>query len=205
MAGTVHLIMPYDSWQGRSDNPGEIAGYGAADADTCRDIAGRLAAEPAARWCITLTDQHGRAAAHGCARAGPGPPGTSDRAPGWPLSRSTRSTPAPAPTSENQPGISPPRPCGTSSRSAVGGAGSPDADGPRSAATTIIRSPATSAGGRASVTSTQRASYNYTSLAVRCCPRQFHLPAESVRYPKAVAVAYSTTTPGDSRRTYCMP
>jgi hypothetical protein len=77
LTGTVHLVMPYDTWQGRSDNPGEIAGYGAADAGTCRDIARQMAATPATRWCITLTDRHGRPIGHGCARAGPGPPGTA--------------------------------------------------------------------------------------------------------------------------------
>jgi hypothetical protein len=76
--GTVNLTMPYDTWQGLSDNPGDIAGYGAADADTCRDIATRLAATPATRWCVTLTDRNGKPAGHGCAKAGPGPPATND-------------------------------------------------------------------------------------------------------------------------------
>jgi hypothetical protein len=41
----------------------------------------RCPGPPASRqWCVTLTDRNGRAVAHGCARAGPGPPGTSDRA-----------------------------------------------------------------------------------------------------------------------------
>jgi hypothetical protein len=83
LSGTVHLTMPYDTWQGLTDNPGEIAGYGAADASTCRDIATRLAAATTTRWCITLTDQHGRPVGHGCARAGPGPPGTADNPASW--------------------------------------------------------------------------------------------------------------------------
>ncbi len=84
LGGTVHLTMPYDTWAGRSDNPGDIAGYGAADADTCRDIATRItAAGPTARWCITLTDGNGQPTAHGCARAGPGPPGTTRDPGSW--------------------------------------------------------------------------------------------------------------------------
>jgi hypothetical protein len=30
-----------------------------------------VASQPAARWCLTLTDRDGRAIGHGCARAGP--------------------------------------------------------------------------------------------------------------------------------------
>jgi hypothetical protein len=78
----VNLVMPAAAWLGRSDGPGEIGGLGAADAGTCRDLADALARQPAAQWCVTLTDRHGRAVAHGCARAGPGPPGTGDRS-GW--------------------------------------------------------------------------------------------------------------------------
>jgi hypothetical protein len=62
--------MPVSAWLDRSQHPGEIAGFGAADADTCRDLASRLAAGNA-RWCITMTDRDGRPVGHGCARAGP--------------------------------------------------------------------------------------------------------------------------------------
>jgi hypothetical protein len=79
LGGTVHLTMPATTWLGLSDNPGDIPGTGPTDADTCRDLAGTLAANPATRWCITLTDPDGRAVAHGCARAGPGPPGPDRR------------------------------------------------------------------------------------------------------------------------------
>jgi hypothetical protein len=83
LSGTVHLVVPYDTWQGLSNNPGEIAGYGAADADTCRDITTRLAAATATRWCITITDRNGKPVGHGCARAGPGPPGTAGNPASW--------------------------------------------------------------------------------------------------------------------------
>jgi hypothetical protein len=80
LAGTVNLVMPASTWLGLADSPGEIAGTGAADAATCRDLAAALAARAGSRWCLTLTDRHGRAVAHGCARAGPGPSGVGDRA-----------------------------------------------------------------------------------------------------------------------------
>jgi hypothetical protein len=76
LAGSVNLTMPAPSWLGQSDKPGQISGLGAADAGTCRDVADTLARHPATRWCVTLLGPDGRPAAHGCARAGPGPPGT---------------------------------------------------------------------------------------------------------------------------------
>jgi hypothetical protein len=79
LAGTVNLTMPALAWLGLSDAPGEANGFGALDAGTCRDLATALAASPATRWCVTLTSPDGRAVAHGCARAGPGPPATSRR------------------------------------------------------------------------------------------------------------------------------
>jgi hypothetical protein len=78
LAGSVHLTMPVSAWFGGSQAPGQISGYGAADADTCRELASQLAQSPVTRWCITLTDRCGRAVGHGCARAGPGPPNSSD-------------------------------------------------------------------------------------------------------------------------------
>jgi hypothetical protein len=80
LGGSVHLIMPASAWLGFSDMPGEAGGLGAHDAGTCRDLAAALAARRDSRWCLTLTDHRGRAVAHGCARAGPGPPGRGDPA-----------------------------------------------------------------------------------------------------------------------------
>jgi hypothetical protein len=79
---SVNLTMPAAAWLGQSDRPGQVSGLGAADAGTCRDVASALAASPATRWCVTLIGRDGRPVAHGCARAGPGPPGTGDRT-GW--------------------------------------------------------------------------------------------------------------------------
>jgi hypothetical protein len=71
-SGSIHLTMPLAALAGLSDAPGEIAGYGPADAATCRDLSTRLGADSATRWCLTLTGADGRAAAHACAgRHGP--------------------------------------------------------------------------------------------------------------------------------------
>jgi hypothetical protein len=80
LAGTVNLTMPALTWLGLSDVPGEAGGFGALDAGTCRDLTTALAASPATRWCVTLVSPDGRPTAHGCARAGPGPPGNGDPA-----------------------------------------------------------------------------------------------------------------------------
>jgi hypothetical protein len=86
LCGTVNLTMPASAWLGLSDAPGEAGGPGALDADTCRDLAAALAANPATRWCVTIVDRQGRATAHGCAREGPGPPVARD-GPGPPVAR----------------------------------------------------------------------------------------------------------------------
>ncbi|HTZ30106.1 MAG TPA: DUF222 domain-containing protein [Streptosporangiaceae bacterium] len=78
LAGTVNLTMPAAAWLGLSETPGEAGGFGALDASTCRDLAAVLAAHPATRWCLTLVSPGGRPVAHGCARAGPGPPGSGE-------------------------------------------------------------------------------------------------------------------------------
>jgi hypothetical protein len=75
LAGTVNLTMPASAWLGLSQTPGEADGLGAPDAGTCRDLTAALAANRATRWCVTLVSPDGRPVAHGCARAGPGPPG----------------------------------------------------------------------------------------------------------------------------------
>jgi len=80
LGGSVNLTMPAASWLGQADKPGQISGLGAADAGTCRDVADTLARTASARWCVTLLGPDGRPAAHGCARAGPGPPGSDHRA-----------------------------------------------------------------------------------------------------------------------------
>jgi hypothetical protein len=77
LAGWVNLTMPLASYLGDSSaSPGEVAGLGPLDAAACRDLAAAIGGTPGSRWCLTLTDRDGRAVAHGCARAGPGPPGS---------------------------------------------------------------------------------------------------------------------------------
>src|SRR5690242_11220101 len=85
-AGRVTLTVPLGTAAGRADRPGELSGHGPVDPWLARDLAAAAARNPATTWCVTVTDEHGHAVGHGCARpgpkshggrAGPGPPGFS--------------------------------------------------------------------------------------------------------------------------------
>jgi hypothetical protein len=82
-AGRVTLTVPLGTVTGRADRPGELAGLGPVDPWLARDLTAAAARNPKSTWCVTVTDQHGHAVGHGCARpeprrhrkrAGPGPP-----------------------------------------------------------------------------------------------------------------------------------
>src|SRR6185437_15594488 len=82
-AGRVTLTVPLGTAAGLADRPGELAGLGPVDPWLARDLVNAAAASPKTTWCVTVTDQHGHAVGHGCARpepknhrqrAGPGPP-----------------------------------------------------------------------------------------------------------------------------------
>ena len=83
-AGHVTLTVPLGTAAGLADRPGELSGLGPVDPWLARDLAAAAAPNPSTTWCVTVTDQHGHAVGHGCARpepkshrtrAGPGPPG----------------------------------------------------------------------------------------------------------------------------------
>src|SRR5580704_9796920 len=83
-AGRVTLTVPLGTAAGRADRPGELAGLGPVDPWLARDLVTAAARDPDTTWCVTVTDEHGHAVGHGCARpgpsshgtrAGPGPPG----------------------------------------------------------------------------------------------------------------------------------
>ena len=94
---SVNLTVPLGTVAGRSDRPGEAAGFGAVDPDVARRLVADAAADPRSTWCLTVTDQHGRPVGHGCARPArsspsdrsppdpPGPPGEPGRFGRWRL------------------------------------------------------------------------------------------------------------------------
>ena len=82
--GRVTLTAPLATLARLADRPGELAGLGPTDPWLARDLAAAAARNPKTTWCVTVTDEHGHAIGHGCARpepkshrksTGPGPPG----------------------------------------------------------------------------------------------------------------------------------
>ena len=67
-AGQVTLTIPEATVTGRADRPGELGGIGPIDPDLARDLAAAAARNPRSTWCVTVTDRHGHAIGHGCAR-----------------------------------------------------------------------------------------------------------------------------------------
>jgi hypothetical protein len=96
----AHLTLPLATLLHLAEKPGEAPGYGSIDPALVRDLARAAAASARTRFCLTVTDEHGHAAGHACARlirdAGrdtgtrrhvTGPPGGSRDGPGdgWDL------------------------------------------------------------------------------------------------------------------------
>jgi Domain of unknown function (DUF222) len=82
-AGQVALTVPLGTAAGLADRPGELPGHGPVDPWLARDLLRAAAQHPKTTWCVTVTDGHGYAVGHGCARpeprsrrkrAEPGPP-----------------------------------------------------------------------------------------------------------------------------------
>src|SRR5690348_16276829 len=70
-AGRVNLTTPLATLTDLAGRPGELAGLGPVDPWLARDLAAAAAANPKTTWCVTVTDQHGHAVGHGCARPEP--------------------------------------------------------------------------------------------------------------------------------------
>ena len=67
IAAQVNITVPIDTVLGRSELPGEAAGFGLLDAESARDLVSAAARHPDTRWCLTVLHPDGTAAAHGCA------------------------------------------------------------------------------------------------------------------------------------------
>jgi Domain of unknown function (DUF222) len=75
VAALVTLTIPWDTWQGRAETPGEAGGFGTLDGDDARDLAAAAARHPRTRWCVTALNPDGTAAAHACLPGRHPPPG----------------------------------------------------------------------------------------------------------------------------------
>ena len=76
LAALVTLTIPWATFLGQSETPGEADGFGPLDGDDARDLAAAAARHPATRWCLTALNPDGTAAAHACLTGRHPPPGT---------------------------------------------------------------------------------------------------------------------------------
>jgi hypothetical protein len=95
LAARTNLTIPLLTLLGLADRPGEGHGLGPLDPALARQLAAAAAQSPHSQWCITVTDPHGYAIGHGCAKpAGKTrntrqdkPPPASSRDGPWALTR----------------------------------------------------------------------------------------------------------------------
>ena len=80
------LVLPLPTLLGLAERPGESHGLGPLDPDLCRQLAIAAAGSPWTRLCVTVTDAHGIAIGHGCAK---GPRNAKGNPPGRPASPRT--------------------------------------------------------------------------------------------------------------------
>jgi len=72
----ITITVPHTVLGGDTGPPGDVAGFGILDHADTRDLVAAAARNPATRWCLTVLNPDGTAAAHGCAAGSrPWPPG----------------------------------------------------------------------------------------------------------------------------------
>ena len=110
----ITITVPHTALDGDSGPPGEVAGFGITDHADTRDLVAAAARNPATRWCVTVLDPDGTAAAHGCrgpdaasgrqdtGRQNPSPPATC-----WSSWESARTHPGHPRTVRPRPGRAP--------------------------------------------------------------------------------------------------
>ena len=86
-AGRINLTIPLITLLDLADRPGEIPGIGPIDPWLGRDLATAAAGNPKTTSCVTITDEHGRAIGHGCARPQPKSHASRRDKPGGPARR----------------------------------------------------------------------------------------------------------------------
>jgi hypothetical protein len=71
LAARLNLSVSLTTLLGLADEPGAVAGFGPVDPPLARQLAAAAAADPATRYCVTVTGEDGRAIGHGCVRGQP--------------------------------------------------------------------------------------------------------------------------------------
>jgi hypothetical protein len=69
--GQINLTVPLVTALGLADRPGQAGTLGPVDPWLARDLVRSAARNPRTTWCVTVTDEHGHAIGHGCARPEP--------------------------------------------------------------------------------------------------------------------------------------
>ncbi len=67
LTARANLTLPLATLLGMADRPGAAHGLGPLDPALVHDLAA-AASSPHSQWCLTITDGHGAAVAHGCAK-----------------------------------------------------------------------------------------------------------------------------------------
>ncbi|MGH3224597.1 MAG: DUF222 domain-containing protein, partial [Streptosporangiaceae bacterium] len=67
VAAFITITVPSDTVDGRSSTPGDVGGFGLLDAEDTRTLIAAAARHPRTRWCLTVLNPDGTAAAHSCA------------------------------------------------------------------------------------------------------------------------------------------
>jgi hypothetical protein len=67
----MHLTGPAATLTGQAGRPGTMTGIGPIDPALLRDLAAKMATNPATTYCYTATDPDGRPVAHACGKPGP--------------------------------------------------------------------------------------------------------------------------------------
>jgi hypothetical protein len=68
LAAATMLTIPLVTLLGLAERPGDAQGLGVLDPALARQLAAAAARDPRSRCCVTVTDDHGHAIGHGCAR-----------------------------------------------------------------------------------------------------------------------------------------
>jgi hypothetical protein len=78
----ITITVPHTVLGGEAGPPGEVAGFGIIDHRDTQDLMAAASANPATRWCVTVLNPDGTAAAHGCAAGSrPWPQGQGPQGP----------------------------------------------------------------------------------------------------------------------------
>ena len=94
--GSINLTVPLVTALGLADRPGQAGTIGPIDPWQARDLVRSAAGNPRTTWCLTVTDEHGHAIGHGCARREPGKGTRRDAGGGGPGSPGGHDPPGPA-------------------------------------------------------------------------------------------------------------